>query len=458
VINEPGSLICGHSFEESRIKEWYAKKGKVICPYCHTESSTIGKNIFLKNVLDRWKFLNLPTEEKQEQAEEVTLSKPEKKLEKEEKKTIDPQRLLMTKLTQVMSLIAQRRFQEAINLSLIYQKEYPNEVRFVQLVDCLLSGNSHQPQTIPLPSAQILQNSPAGGSNKPTKQTGQTAQPAVLAQARSRVVQAQNNDSHKPPQPMSYLINVPQNRVSNMPQMSTAGSPIMPPPISAEGAAGANSHLLSHLQSSCQHLSPRMTTSETSTFAKRKRETTGEDNQLSSEPKVVGKRRKIDLGENNLQITYENEEFEAVDEDQQTLATITTGTNNNDLLTSFNKALTLAKNKDFKNFKYSLNWQLVRFADTSGNTLLHELVEEDCLVRFIPLLISNGADPDAINFEGDTPLHCAARNGNRAIVVALLKCGAVRSIKNKEGKTPIDLTLVVKVRDLLGEPEKETST
>jgi hypothetical protein len=91
MINEPGTLICGHSFEESQIKNWYDKKKKsVICPLCKQESSTIGKNIFLKSILDRWKFLNLQTAENQNEGEEVTLSKPEKNRKKRIRKRYLP--------------------------------------------------------------------------------------------------------------------------------------------------------------------------------------------------------------------------------------------------------------------------------------------------------------------------------------------------------------------------------
>jgi hypothetical protein len=64
MINEPGALICGHSFEEAEIQKWYdVRKGSVCCPLCKHESPAIGKNLFLKNLLDRWKLLSLSTVE-----------------------------------------------------------------------------------------------------------------------------------------------------------------------------------------------------------------------------------------------------------------------------------------------------------------------------------------------------------------------------------------------------------
>lgn len=42
-------------------------------------------------------------------------------------------------------------------------------------------------------------------------------------------------------------------------------------------------------------------------------------------------------------------------------------------------------------------------------------------------------------YDGDTPLHDAARFGHTTVVEALLKAGADKTIKNKDGKLPSDL-------------------
>jgi len=47
----------------------------------------------------------------------------------------------------------------------------------------------------------------------------------------------------------------------------------------------------------------------------------------------------------------------------------------------------------------------------------------------------------AADADGDTPLHDAAQFGHAKVVAALLKAGADKTIKNKEGKLPSDLAV-----------------
>ena len=70
------------------------------------------------------------------------------------------------------------------------------------------------------------------------------------------------------------------------------------------------------------------------------------------------------------------------------------------------------------------------------------LVEEELLTtsnEFISLC--NGADPAAMNDQGDTPLHGAAWRGFAGTAQLLLDAGASRDAKNKSGKTPPQLAL-----------------
>ena len=53
------------------------------------------------------------------------------------------------------------------------------------------------------------------------------------------------------------------------------------------------------------------------------------------------------------------------------------------------------------------------------------------------VLLKNGADVNAKNKDGDTPLHHAARNSNYNTVEVLLKNGADVNAKNKNGDTPL---------------------
>lgn len=57
----------------------------------------------------------------------------------------------------------------------------------------------------------------------------------------------------------------------------------------------------------------------------------------------------------------------------------------------------------------------------------------------IALLISEGADLNGRNAEGDTPLHVAARHGNAKALVHLLVKGAAVDTPNKAGKRAVEL-------------------
>jgi hypothetical protein len=59
----------------------------------------------------------------------------------------------------------------------------------------------------------------------------------------------------------------------------------------------------------------------------------------------------------------------------------------------------------------------------------------------ITALIAAGADPDAIDNSGVTPLHRAVRTRCAAAVLALLEGGADPRRKNKNGSTPMKLAL-----------------
>ena len=53
--------------------------------------------------------------------------------------------------------------------------------------------------------------------------------------------------------------------------------------------------------------------------------------------------------------------------------------------------------------------------------------------------MSCGADPNARDKEGVTPLHRAAANCRYALAQLLIQHGADASARNNEGKTPLDL-------------------
>lgn len=58
---------------------------------------------------------------------------------------------------------------------------------------------------------------------------------------------------------------------------------------------------------------------------------------------------------------------------------------------------------------------------------------DDC----VSLLITAGADPNALDSEAQTPLHVAARKGSLGVVLALLSSGADPNLRDKRQQTPL---------------------
>ena len=55
------------------------------------------------------------------------------------------------------------------------------------------------------------------------------------------------------------------------------------------------------------------------------------------------------------------------------------------------------------------------------------------------LLLQHGADPNARNADGDTPLHNTL---NPHVAILLLQYGADPDLRNKEGLSPMDVAVV----------------
>ncbi|XP_045461458.1 putative ankyrin repeat protein RF_0381 isoform X2 [Harmonia axyridis] len=64
-------------------------------------------------------------------------------------------------------------------------------------------------------------------------------------------------------------------------------------------------------------------------------------------------------------------------------------------------------------------------------------IDED--FSFFHLLLTNGADVNATNIEGNTALHYAARKKNLNILESLIKHGAKVDVKNSAGSTPLSI-------------------
>jgi len=71
----------------------------------------------------------------------------------------------------------------------------------------------------------------------------------------------------------------------------------------------------------------------------------------------------------------------------------------------------------------------------------------------IAVLLGAGADPNAVDQGGVTPLHRAVRNRCAAAVATLLEGGADRRRRNRSGSTPIELATRTSGRGGSGSPE-----
>ena len=76
--------------------------------------------------------------------------------------------------------------------------------------------------------------------------------------------------------------------------------------------------------------------------------------------------------------------------------------------------------------------------DQDGRTPLHEAaLSRSTAISYI--LLANLADLEARDEEGSTPLHLAAASGRATVVRRLLEAGADTGAKDGRGRTPMDL-------------------
>jgi len=93
----------------------------------------------------------------------------------------------------------------------------------------------------------------------------------------------------------------------------------------------------------------------------------------------------------------------------------------------------------------------VNAKDDNGWTPLHEAAWHG-RKEIVELLIANGADVNPQDVNGWTPLHHAARNGHKEIAELLIAKGADVDAKNEDGETPLDWAIrneQTKIADLL---------
>lgn len=83
------------------------------------------------------------------------------------------------------------------------------------------------------------------------------------------------------------------------------------------------------------------------------------------------------------------------------------------------------------------NWKTAR-NPRNGKTLLHEVTESQApRVDMALWLIYNGADVNAVDNEGYTPLHNSVLRGSAAVVHELLGHGANPNAEDAAGQTPL---------------------
>jgi len=87
----------------------------------------------------------------------------------------------------------------------------------------------------------------------------------------------------------------------------------------------------------------------------------------------------------------------------------------------------------------------VNALNKNGETPLHKSIFNNSVrMLMVSLLIENGADVNITNLLGETPLHSAVRLGRDDLITILLKGGADISIKDANKNTPYDIAVELK--------------
>lgn len=99
--------------------------------------------------------------------------------------------------------------------------------------------------------------------------------------------------------------------------------------------------------------------------------------------------------------------------------------------------------------KYVLIKNLIKIDNGNGKTLLMYASEHDSDMDIAQILVNNGDDINAIDSEGETPLHYAVKSNNLKMVKYLLDCGADINLIDIRGMTPYTLAIKNKTEEMV---------
>ncbi len=91
---------------------------------------------------------------------------------------------------------------------------------------------------------------------------------------------------------------------------------------------------------------------------------------------------------------------------------------------------------------------------TAGRTPLHVAIRRGGSMETVKLLLENGADINALDENGETPLHEVAWHRDLALAAFLVAKGAITEVEDKQGRTPLSVARWRRKRDIVKLLEK----
>jgi ankyrin repeat protein len=120
--------------------------------------------------------------------------------------------------------------------------------------------------------------------------------------------------------------------------------------------------------------------------------------------------------------------------------------------------LIIPKDKLFETYTFLIKYNAnLNEKDMFGDTVLHTAAMLNSDSSVVELLVSNGADVNARNKEGVTPLEIALKNGDISTIKYLAENGANIHTQNTRGESPLSLALASESNELLEAIVNETN-